>query len=282
VDKIWTYKVIPQEFSEAVISNALTIGSFTMKDRKPAPKGWMPNGYKSLLFRNTEETKYLIICPAFGYMKYSDGKAEAKATSAIKDVPEPVVGVPNEAETMKLGLKYLRLLGIDVSQIATRFRSCEFDLYWDRGTRGWIDQRTKEKMNDIVNYGVFFTRRIDGISVSGFGDFFVSFGNNAKLSELELSWRNLRPYQLLDKFITPDEIVASIRNGQARLPRLAGWPLYEIRTLTITNATPRYSRKRGDESMDFVSPALQLDAIMDNGKTNRYIWFQIGILPPKK
>jgi hypothetical protein len=33
--------------------------------------------------------------------------------------------------------------------------------------------------------------------------------------------------------------------------------------------------------MDFVSPSLQLDAIVGDGKTNKYIWFQMGILPPK-
>jgi hypothetical protein len=42
-----------------------------------------------------------------------------------------------------------------------------------------------------------------------------------------------------------------------------------------------YSRKPGDEPMDFVVPALQLDAIIDNGTTNRYIWFQTSIFPPK-
>ncbi len=33
VNKIWTYKVIPQQFSDAVISNVMLIGSFTMRDK---------------------------------------------------------------------------------------------------------------------------------------------------------------------------------------------------------------------------------------------------------
>ncbi len=282
VEKIWSYKVIPQEFSEAVISNALTIASFTMKDRKPAPKGWMPNGYKTLLFRNADETKYLMICPALGCIEYYDGNAEAKATSAIKDVPEPVVGVPDLGEATRLGLKYARLLGIEISQFARKPGTCDFDLHWDITTRRWMDQKTKNEIDEIQGFGIDFTRCIDGIEMSGFGDVYVSFGNNAKLGELNVSWRNLKPYQLLAKFITPEEIVESIQNGRARLPRLAGWPLDQIKSLTITNAAPRYARKPGDEAMDFVYPALQLDAIMDNGKTNRHTWFQMGILPPKK
>jgi len=279
MDKIWSYKVVPQEISEAVISNAMTIGSFTMKDRKPAPKDWMPNGYKTLLFRNADETKYLMICQALGYMEYYDGNAEAKATSAIKDVPEPVVGVPDLGEATRLGLKYARLLGIDVSQFARKSGTCDFDLHWEITTRGRIDQKMKTKIDEIQGFGIDFTRCIDGIEMSGFGDVYVSFGNHAKVHQLEMSWRNLKPHQLLDKFITPEEIVESLQSGRARLPRLDGWPLDEIKTLTITNAMPRYGRKPGDEPMDFVLPALQLDAIMNNGKTNKYIWFQMGILP---
>jgi hypothetical protein len=281
VDRIWSYKVIPQEFSEAVISNAMKIASFTMKDRKPAPKGWMPDGYKTLLFRNADETKYLMICPALGCIEYYDGNAEAKAVSAVKDVPEPVVGVPDLAEATRLGLIYARLLGIEVSHFARKAGSCDFDLHWEITTRGWMNQTTKQWITNTQGFGVDFTRCIDGIEMTGFGDVSVNFGNNAKLSQLKVSWRNLKPYQLLDKFITPDEIVASIQSGRVRLPRLAGWPLDEIKTLTITNATPRYSRKPGDEAMDFVSPALQLGAILDNGITNRHTWFQMGILPPK-
>jgi len=145
-----------------------------------------------------------------------------------------------------------------------------------------MDQKTKKTIAEIQGFGIDFTRCIDGIPLSGFGDVSVSFGNNARVHQFQVSWRNLKPYQLFDKFISPEEIVESIQNGRARLPQLAGWPLDQIKTLTITNAAPRYARKPGDEPMDFVSPVLRLDAIMDNGKTNRSISFQMGILPPKK
>jgi hypothetical protein len=109
----------------------------------------------------------------------------------------------------------------------------------------------------------------------------LDFGNNAKVHELEVSWRNLQRYELRHDLVTGEEVVNSILNQQTALPMLEGWPLAEIKTLTITNAAPRYSRKRGEEPMDFVVPALQLDAIIDNGKTNRSVWFQTGIFSSK-
>jgi hypothetical protein len=280
VDKIWSYKVIPQEFSDAVISNAMALGSFTVKDKRKLPAEALAIDKKAICFNNKDKTKWLEILPTFGYIKYYDQNAEAKTVSAVKDVPEPVIGVPDLTEATQLGLKYARLLGIEVSQLARKSGSRDFDLHWEIKTREWTNQKTKKELDEIECFGIDFTRCIDGIEMSGFGDVFIDFGNNAKVHELEISWRNLQPYQLLDNFITPEQVVKSIQSGQTPLPMLEGWPLDEIRTLTITNATPRYSRKPGDEPMDFVAPALQLDAIIDNGKTNRAIWFQTGIIKP--
>jgi hypothetical protein len=281
VDKIWSYKVIPQEFSDAVISNVMAIGSFTMKDKIKLPAEVLAVDKKAFGFRDkADELHWLEILPTLGYIEYSDEHAQARFTSSVKDVPSPIIGVPNESETTQLGLKYLRLLGIDVDEIARKPNSSNFDLHWAKRSREWTDQKTKKEVDEVIEYGVFFTRRIDGIEGSGFGDVFIQFGNNAKVSELKLSWRNLQPYQLLDNFVTPEQIIKSIQSGQTPLPTLEGWPIDEIKTLTITNATPRYSRKHEDEPMDFVVPALQLDAIIDNGQTNRSIWFQTGIIKP--
>jgi hypothetical protein len=277
VDRIWSYKVIPQEFSESVISNAIAFGSFTMKDKVKLSADALAIDKKAILFKDKAETKWLQVLPTLGYIKYYDGNAEAKAISAIKDVPEPVVGVPGLTEATQLGLKYMRLLGIDVSQIARKPGSCEFDLHWEVKRREWIDQKTKKAVSEIQSFGIDFTRCVDGIELSGFGDVFIDFGNNAKVHELEVSWRNLQPYQLQDVFATPEQIMHSIQNRQTPLPALEGWPLDGIKTLTITNATPRYNRKPGDEPMDYMIPALRLDAIIDNGTTNKSIWFQTGI-----
>jgi hypothetical protein len=252
-----------------------------MKDKIKLPAEALAVDKKAICFHDkADELHWLEILPTFGYIKYYNGNADAKAISAVKDVPEPVVGVPDLPEATRLGLKYARLLGIEVSQLATKFGTRDLDLHWIVTTRGWTDQKTKKEIDETDDFGVGFTRCIDGFPVSTFGDLEVDFGNNAKVSKLEMSWRNLQPYQLLENFVTPEQVVKSIQSGQTPLPTLEGWPIDEIKTLTITNATPRYNRKPGDEPMDFVVPALQLDAIIDNGKTNRSVWFQTGIMKP--
>ena len=277
VHNIWSYKVVPQNFSDSIISNAMVIGAFSMSDKRVLPAEALEIDEKAVCFSNKDKTKWLEILPTLGYIKYYDQNAEAKTISKVKDVPEPVVGVPGKAKATRLGLKYARLLGVDASQLAKRTGTSDFDLHWEITRRQWTDPKTQKQIDEIQGFGIDFTRCIDGIEISGFGDVHVSFGNNAKIQELEISWRNLQRCQLLDNFVSSQQIVKSIANGHTPLPNLAGWPIEEIKTLTITNAAPRYSRRPGDEPMDFVVPALQLDAVIDNGKTNKYIWFQTGI-----
>src|SRR5258708_23010199 len=144
VDKIWSYRVIPQVFSDAVISNAMAIGSFTMRDKAKLSADVLAIDRKAIFSKDKAETKWLQILPTLGYMKYYDGNAEAKAVSVVKDVPEAVVGVPELTEATRLGLKYMRLLGIDVSQIARKSGDCDFDLRWEVKTREWVDQKAKK------------------------------------------------------------------------------------------------------------------------------------------
>ena len=232
-DRIWSYKVVPQEFSDAVISNVMAIGPFTIADRKKLPAEALLLDKKAICFHSKDDSRWLEILPTLGYIKYYDQNAEAITVSAIKDVPEPIVGVPNESEATQLGLKYLRLLGIDNSEIARKAGTFELDAHWAKRSRQWTDQKTGKNIDEILDYGVFFTRQIDGMETSGFGDVFVEFGNNAKLHALEVSWRNLRPYQLFDQFVPPEQVVKSIKSGQIALPLVDGWPIAEIKTLTI-------------------------------------------------
>ncbi len=277
VDKIWTYKVVPQDFCDAVISNAMAIGSFTMKDKAHFSAEELAIDKNALFFKNKDESKWLTIVPAWGYIEYYDQNADAKMVSAVQGVPESVVGVPDLPEATQIALKYARLLGIDVSLLARKPNTNNFDLHWIVETRGWTNPRTKKLIKEINDFGVSFDRCIDGFPVSGFGDFEVYFGNNAKVSRLTISWRNLQPYELRGNLISPEQVVKSIEDGQTRLPRLPEQFMDGIKTVTITNAIPRYNRKPADEPMDFVIPGLQLDAIISSEKTNMPVWFQTGI-----
>jgi hypothetical protein len=281
MDKVWSYKVVPQEFSDAVISNAMAIGSFTTNDEVKLSPGELAIDKNALCFKKKDATKWLSIVPAWGYIEYNDDNADARFTSSVRGVPEPVIGVPDLSEATRLGLKYARLMGIDASLFARKPNTADLDLHWMVTTREWADPKTQKQIHEIHNFGVSFTRCIDGFAVSGFGDFEVYFGNNAKVSKLIVSWRNLQPYELHTNLISPEQLVKSIENGHIPLPRLPDQLMSGIKTVTITNATPRYNRKAPYEPMDFVVPALQLDAVIDCGTTNQNVWFQTGIFSPK-
>jgi hypothetical protein len=280
-EALWSYKVVPQEFSGAVISNLMALGSFTAKDQIPTPAHLLAVDPKAR-YLGVMGIKYLEILPTLGYLRYHDDHARAHWTSSVKGVSEPVIRVPTQDQITKLGLKYARLAGVEVSQLATKPGTLDPMIECVVQSRQRVGPEVPNDPLETNIFGIYFTRCIDGIPVTKFGDFEVSFGNNEKVFDLEVSWRNLQPYQLLSNITTPAQVIGWIRNGQTHLPQLYGWPLDQIKILTITNATPRYSRGRPREPMDFVVPALQLDAIIDNGKTNRYIWFQSSILAPDK
>ncbi|HET7624561.1 MAG TPA: hypothetical protein VFM25_04790, partial [Verrucomicrobiae bacterium] len=67
-EKLWCYKVVPQEFSPAIISNLFAISGFTIQDR--TNKIGEPPVEKSILyFRNADESKHLEINPALGWIE---------------------------------------------------------------------------------------------------------------------------------------------------------------------------------------------------------------------
>jgi hypothetical protein len=274
-ERLWVYKVIPQDFSAAVLSNILNVASFTEKDRAKPPSYVREADRRAIYFSNRDETKHLSICPSLGWIDYADEKAVSPSQL------QPVAGVPDQAETTRLGLMYLRLVGVDVSQIAAKPGTCELDLHWERRTIGYVDQRTKQEVTLTNKFTVFFRRRIDGIYVGGIGlhgGVIVGFGNNAKLAELQVRWRNLRPYELHD-CVKPDQIVKWLSAGQIPLPPQAGPPA-QVKKITVNQALPYYDSKFGDEPEDFVSPKVDLIAVVDGGLGTKTVIITCPILSP--
>ncbi len=271
-NKIWSYKVVPQHFSDAAISNLMALGSFTMSN-KLGTCSYCESDKQALYF-GTPGIRYLAVCPALGYIEYHDEKARAAATSAVTNVPEAVKGVPDKEKTRKLGLKYLQLAGIDTSQL--------INPHWWTDTRTWTNPKTKTDVDEVEMQAVDFERRINGFPASGAGIAYVGFGNKAKVFDLKISWRNLEPYKSLDNLVTPEQIIQSIQSGKIPfLPRIRGaWRFGKVKTLTITGVMPRYELKPSEDTMDFVAPILQLTAIMNNGTTNWPISFQDRAFSP--
>ncbi|HZR20018.1 MAG TPA: hypothetical protein VFE51_22225 [Verrucomicrobiae bacterium] len=274
-DKLWAYKVVPQDFAEPVISNLMRIGAFTMKDRTKAPAVFAEKDDKTLFFGELEgNKKHLAICPSLGWVDYFNHAAESSGNSAV-------VGVPDQKRATQLGLQYLRLVGIDVSQIATKSETSQLDLHWGSQTSSWMDEKTKKQVTVTNRLTVFFRRRIDGLNVGGIGlngGFVVGFGNREQIVELQIYWRNIMPYRLHD-CATPAEISDWLRTGRISLPPQAG-PSDLIRKLTITYAVPFYATRFGEEPENFVSPKVDIIAIVENSKGQAPVQFQAAILRP--
>jgi hypothetical protein len=270
-EKLWVYKVIPQNFSEAVVSNLMSLGSFTIRDRKKVSPYLHEEDSGTLFFGDLEGTqKHLAICPKLGYVEFHDGKAASSSQL------HPVIGVPDQDETMRLGLKYLRLVGIDISQIATKPGSLDLDVRYQRETLAYTDQKTKEEIALTNVFGVWFARSIDGLKVGGYGGMDVSFGNNAKVTDLRLCWRNLVPFELHDCPSMP-QITDWIKSGQIRLRvEKTGEMirLSDLKKLTVVKATPLYYGKNEDEPADFVFPYVDCQAVAESEKGTNTVSFQ--------
>jgi hypothetical protein len=94
--------------------------------------------------------------------------------------------------------------------------------------------------------------------------------------ELQVYWRNLKPYELHD-CATPDEIVGWLRAGKIILPARAG-PPEQITTVTINYAAPFYADSFGDEREDFVSPKVDIIAVVQRPDSAVTVQFQARIL----
>jgi hypothetical protein len=270
---LWVYQVRPQVFSDAVISNLMAIGAFTLKHRARTPSEYVSD--PKAIFFGRQGVKYLGIYPTLGFIDYHDSSAQARMT-------EPVMGVPNEKETTLLGSKYLRLLEIDPSQLAAKPGTSNLDLHWEKGTREYLDKASGKPITETNNYGVLFLRRIDGFNVRGYGrggGVRVSFGNNDKVANLQVCWRNLKRYELRN-FPSPGQITHELKSGHIALHPLSdasgkGQRFSERpEKLEITKAVILYDGKYQDEPMDFVCPYAYCEATAYVGTNTIALWFE--------
>ena len=126
---------------------------------------------------------------------------------------------------------------------------------------------------------VDFERLINGFPASGAGIAYVGFGNNAKVFDLKISWRNFEPINRSTIWLRPNKLCNPFKAEKFRFCRAFAdnGHLEEVKTLTITNVTPRYELKPGEDAMDFATPILQLTGVISNGQTTRPVVFQAGI-----
>jgi hypothetical protein len=241
---LWIYKVIPQNYSMAVISNAMAVGSFQMRDIID------PRNTNMICFQDKKDSwrKRLKIIPSEGRMEYLDQWES-------KEIPE---GVPNEEEAAKLAMNYLFLLGVDRSQIINKpYIHSDIEIRSKKGLTTW---------EGTCKCSVRFERRIDGLRAIG-GNFDIVFGSHAIVRSFDLSWQNLLPYES-HPIANGNGIISYIKNGKAVLPvpEFDFSQLSQTKILTVTKITPCYFYEPTGDGL--LHPLAELEMIADLGNTN--------------
>jgi hypothetical protein len=225
-------------------------------------------------YRNEDETKYLGIYPPLGWINFKD-------STIISNLRAIVTNVPNDEQVLQLGLEYLRKIGIDRSQLATKEGVSDLRIYRAKTTSGWFDEKTKKDVEQIVTRSVFFIRRVDGIDFSGIGSMggvSLGFANNGRLTELSVVWRNLEPFKLY-KTADTNQLLALAKKGQGKwVPAVPH--LNEAKKITITSVQPLYRGAEGEEEQEIVEPYVLLGASLDFGTTNIVSNFECNMMAP--
>jgi len=248
---LWIYKVMPEAFSAAVVSNAMRIGHFEMKDVSRTSGEQSPLKDKHLIYcynRNEYgKPRFLYIAPTIGAMEYGSQR-DYKAT---------VEGVPTTEETERLARDVLFQLGIDRSLLGEKVRKG----YDETSTK--VDPKTHQLTGppQVVVRGISFERRIDGIPLSEAWCFLIHFGSHGRIEDFKLRWRNFLPSES-HRTLTPTEIIGMIKSGRSVFPPQVGASEFDVsrsKALTVVKITPRYFNGSGKEWIDFIYPYADLE-----------------------
>jgi hypothetical protein len=252
---LWVYKVIPQKFSDSCLSNLMTLGPFTSRDRMELSAADSDFDASSIVY--AKQSRFLTIAPANGWIKYRDNEAES-----LTRVEE----VPNDHQVEELGLLLLSKMAINLSELVRKPHSTNLLTFAEVRNRGRLEKAAGKTVEDISARGVYFLRKIDGISIAGIGSgggFHVIFGSHGTIVAFELIWRNLQPYQHR-KAATCDQILRFIREGKAVMTHRNIVAPHQIRNLSITEIAPFYMGASWMDRQDFVYPFAQLEAVVED------------------
>jgi hypothetical protein len=273
---LWVYKVIPQTFQAEGIKELLRQGSFTN-----IISGDISNNFTLV---NKANTCFLQVNPAQGSITYWNEYAPANHWDKTNHLWEKVEGLPSQSEAEKFGLRFLRQFGIQRKDLAQRADG-HLITFGEEQSRSYFDRRTQTNIEDEVkSRGIFFNRRIEGVDFTGIGirgGCGIAFGNHGKISQFNLVWRNLKPYEHY-KTASAEEMIQFIRDGEAVITRRNPVNPADIKSITITDVSFLYMGAKGDEKQDFVYPFAQVNVRANLGSTNADIQLFCPILSTNK
>jgi hypothetical protein len=247
---LWIYKVVPADFSMAVVSNLLTLCHLESKNL--AKRDYMPAPDKDLVHfeiknQNKRRLHSLDIAPNLGWISYDDNSSDYRK----------IQPAPSEDQVVDLAFDILFLAGIDRSQVLRKPKNFRV-----------TTMQTGDAPEIISERSVFLVRKIDGINERGFC-FTADYGsenNEPKLKSFDLNWRNLSPYEAR-QVATTNQIADFIRNGMARVPIMDfdTESLKHAKKLIVTTFFPLYYNQYGFKPVEYEFPYAAMDVVADMG-----------------
>ena len=274
---LWTYRVLPSEFSPAAISNLTVLGSFTEKDRdRTMALNPIFNHADRISYRSSDKVRELDILPNLGWIYYTDSKAVGRRNDN---------GVPkNEKKTLNLAIDYMKIIGVDRSNLATKSHSSDLHASYILGKL--TDYHTNHTQTTFIDTrGVMIARAIDGISFWGKGTrdgLTMEFGNDAKISRLDILWRKLQRDTLYPT-VKSEIILKWIRDGKTKWDYMtADLDWSSVKKMTINKVTPYYFGEYHDVEQYRVYPFATLETTIETGQTNKTIYLFCPIIDEEK
>jgi hypothetical protein len=224
--KMWVYRTEPREFSHKAISNLMLLGPFTEKEIAQQDA----NG---IMFRSTDGSTALSVSFSSGSIRYDTPEPHYILKPGIfKDVPET-------KDLPKLTKSFLKKSGINPSEIQKNTNGAPLFYFSDLGYEYLFDHAwTTNTWGRLV----VCRRSVDGVEVIG-NVCRVQFGEQGKISKIDLSWPGLKRYKSAET-LRPQTVIQLLRQGnayQGLIPMGFGEINWQtVKSVTIKQAWPCY------------------------------------------
>jgi len=242
--RLWAYKVEPNTFSPAAISNLLLLTGFTTNDKADY-------GSNGMLFSSSKVP---------GTLRVSFPESTIQYYVTLDYGPNKLAkNLPDEKKLMQLTTNFLSIVGIDIKELLRKKETDEPDIrFFQQPTLYFANSTT---ITNVPYREANFTRSLDGVRFIGYdrgGDGEVAFGERGRVCKIRLSWSKVtRDKQF--RTVTPDWIVKWIRGGNVVPGRLRGkagpvidqWG--EVKTITIKEA---WACCRGEDYSTHLKPVF--------------------------
>jgi hypothetical protein len=263
-----TYKrSLPRIFSEAVISNAIVLGSLQSK-------GFPKPSTNDFYISQDEPPNWCCgiptifgIQPGDAYLYYA--MSNYSTGSDVK--------IPNDEAIAAQAWKYARQFGIDPSKLVLK----SFFTY---------DTKVNSDLpaNSIYGRGIFLSRKLDGISFfapddqgDGAEGFFIEFGHYGIIRSFTIRWSDVERDQS-QPVASTQEIMQCIRTQKIIVLPDPGDETYfakikqmaKAKRFVISKITPYYTDSifgevpANNTPCKFITPVAELDVMADFGNSN--------------